>query len=159
MLTTNSKGYDDDKIESDNPNQYRVVSTKTEVDILYNKTKNNADLSNLKKFHFGKLSKEDKTKIEEAIYQMLWTFKKVPMEITEKLPRRLSIAIDQRWSTCLVKEREIREVELAKLFTNIKPKVVKRNLESYRKKFKLKARDFQVLKGKSEELAHQTRKK
>ena len=70
------------------------------------------------------------------------------MEITEKLPKRLSTAIDQRWSTCLVKERQIREAELAKLFANLKPKVVKRNVESYRKKFNLKVRTIQVLKGK-----------
>ena len=105
-------------------------------------------MSDLKKFHFENLSKQNKTKIEEAICQILWTFKKVPMEITKRLPRRLSIAIDQRWSTCLLKEREIREAELAELFSNIKPKIVLRNVESYRKKFNLKARAFQVLNGK-----------
>ena len=90
---------------------------------------------------------------------MLWTFKKVPMEITKKLPRRLSIAIDQRWSTCLVSERQIREAKLEKLFTNLKLKEIKRNIDSYKKKFNLKARAFQILKGKSEELARQTRHK
>ena len=128
------KDIDDEEIESDDPNQYKVVSTKLEVDILCDKIKNNVDLSDLKKFHFEKLSKDDKTKIEESIYQMLWTFKKVPMEIIEKLPRRLSIGIDQRWSMCLVKEREVREAKLAKLFSNLKHKEIKRNIESYRKK-------------------------
>ena len=84
---------------------------------------------------------------------MLWTFKKVPMEITKKLTSRLSISIDQRWTRCLVSERKMREAQLAQLFIDLKPKVVKRNVESYRKKFNLKPRTLKILQGKSEELA------
>ena len=73
-----------------------MVRKKSQIDTLCDNIINNVDLTNLKKFHFEKLSKEDKLKIEEPIYYMLWTFKKVPMEITKTLPRRLIILIDQR---------------------------------------------------------------
>ena len=53
----------------------------------------------------------------------------------------------------MINERETRETKLAELFANLKPEVVKSNVESYRKKFNLKAKAFQVLKGKSKELA------
>ena len=85
----------DEEINSDDPSQYQIVSTKSKVDFLCDKIKNNVDISNLKKLHFEELSKEEKIQIEEAIYYMLWTFKKVPMEINVKLPRRLRITIDQ----------------------------------------------------------------
>ena len=80
---------DDEEIELDDPSQFELVSTKSQVDILCDNIRNNANLSNLRKFHFEELSKEDKMKIEVAIYCMLWTFKKVPIEITENLLRDL----------------------------------------------------------------------
>ena len=48
----------------------------------------------------------------------------------------------------------MREAQFAKLFTKLKLEVVKRNVESYRKKFNPKARA--ILQGKLEELALQT---
>ena len=81
------------------------------------------------------------------------------MEITKKLPRRLSISIDQKWSTCLVHERKIREAKLALLFTKLKLEAVKKNIWSYKKKFNPKSMAFQILKSQSEELALQTKKK
>ena len=64
-------------------------------------------------------------KIKESMYQMMWTFKKAPIEIFEPLPRRLSILIDQRWQRCMLNERQIREATLAQIMKNLGPKEVK----------------------------------
>ena len=116
-----------------------------------------ANLSRFRKIHFIKLSRDDKIKIEEAMYQIMWTFKKVPIEFIGLLPSKLRISIDQRWTCHLVTKRQMRDAQLAQLFTKLKLDVVKRNVESYRKKFNQKARAFKILQGNSKELALQTR--
>ena len=72
---------------------------------------------------------------------------------------RLSISIDQKWSRCLVSERQMREEQLEKFFIKIKLDVVKGNVESYRKKFNPKVRSLKILQGKYDEISQQTKQK
>ena len=90
-----------------------MVSNKSKVDILCDSIRNDTNLSRFKKLHFEKLEKEDKVKLEETMYQMVWALKNSCLEISEPIPRRLHTTIDQRWSNCIISERQIREATLA----------------------------------------------
>ena len=153
------KIYSNEGIESNDANQFKVVSNKSQVDNLCDNIKNNVDLTGFKKLHFEKLSKEEKTRIQETMYHMMWTLKKVPIEITKKLPRRLRILIDQRWFGCLLNERNLREATLAQLLIDLGSKEMKKHVEKHRGKFNLKYQAFKILQGKFDEVAHQTKQK
>ena len=71
-----------------------MINNKTEVDIFCDNIRNHVDLSSFKKLDFEKHEKEEKMRIEEAMYQMMWTFKKGPLEIMDHIPRFLSMSID-----------------------------------------------------------------
>ena len=55
--------------------------------MLCDSIRNDVDLTGFKKLHYGKLEKENKAKIEEAMYDMMPTFKMTPIEIYEPIPR------------------------------------------------------------------------
>lgn len=133
------KESDEEEMELEDSTKFKVVSNKSEVDILYDSIKNNANLTSFKKLHFEKLSKEDKVKIEEAMYHMMWTFKKTPLEILGPIPRRLSKNIDQRWSNCrsncIIFERKIREATLVEIILTFDKEKVKKILERHKGKF------------------------
>lgn len=95
-----------------------MVIKHSELDISYNNIRNYANFDSLKKLNFEKLTKEEQIKVEEAIYGMMCSFKKTTLEIVEPLPRRLSNAIDQSWSCCMLTKRQIREAALAQLMLN-----------------------------------------
>ena len=58
-----------------------MVSHKSKVYIICDSIRKDANLSSFKKLQFEKFY-EGKLKMEEAIYYMLCTFKKVPMEMS-----------------------------------------------------------------------------
>ena len=60
---------------------------KSEVDIICDNIKDNANLSKLRNINFSKLSKEEKNKIEESIYEMMEKFKKTPLELDNSMPK------------------------------------------------------------------------
>ena len=87
--------FDDEETDSKDLSKFKVVSNKTEVDILCDSIKKDANFSRFNKLHLEKLDKVEKMGIEEAMYNMMWTLKKTPLEIIEPIPRRLITSIDQ----------------------------------------------------------------
>ena len=61
----------DEKNKLDDVTQLKMVPYKLEVDILCERIRKDANLSSFRKLHFEKLSRDDKMKIEEAMYQMM----------------------------------------------------------------------------------------
>ena len=82
--------------ETKDTSQFRVVShpPKFEVDILCDNIKDNANLSKLKNINCGKLSKKEKNKIEESIYEMMEKFKKNPLELDNSMHKDLNSLIE-----------------------------------------------------------------
>ena len=74
---------DDEKTESDDNNQFRVVShtPKYELEIICDNVKDNAYLSDLKGIEFNKLSREQQNMVEDSIYTMMEKFKTTPLEL------------------------------------------------------------------------------
>ena len=64
-----------------------MVSHKKLVDILCEQIRNDVDLSGFKALHFEKLDKEDKFRIEEDMYDMMYTFRTMPIKIYESMIR------------------------------------------------------------------------
>ena len=75
--------------------------------------------------HFEKLYKEDKVRIEEEMYAMMYTFKTTPLEISTPIPRILSTIIEQKWSHCIVTKRQIQEATLAWTMPTLGKKEIK----------------------------------
>ena len=61
---------DEEKKKSDDNSQFRVVShtPKSDLEIIFDNVKDNADLSNLKGIEFNKFSREKQNMVEESIY-------------------------------------------------------------------------------------------
>ena len=113
MLQKESDDYE--KADLDDLSQYKVVShkPKSAIDIFCEKIRNDVVFSGFKKLHYEKLDKEDKVKIEEAMYDMMSTLKITLLEISGTIPRRLCTMIEQKESHCIVSYRWIREANLS----------------------------------------------
>lgn len=70
--------------------------------------KHNADLSRFTHVKFDKLGKIDMNKVEEAIYEMMDTFKTAPIEIGNALPKSLYKRVEQKWQFNLQTKIKIR---------------------------------------------------
>ena len=70
---------DEERIESDDNNQFRVVShpPKSAIDKLCENIRK-ANLNDLKTLDFNKINKEEKNKIEESMYSMIAEYKYTP---------------------------------------------------------------------------------
>ena len=92
MATPNT----DEEIED--TSQFRVVShpPKSEIDVICDNIKDNADFSKLRNINFGKLSKEEQNKIEESINEMMTKFKKTPLELDNSMPKELNSLIKNK---------------------------------------------------------------
>ena len=86
-------------------------------------------MSRLKDINFDELSREDRIRIEESIYDMMAKFKLTPLELDTTMPKELSSLIENKWHYCLDMERQIREATLANLFTDLKSEKIKNNLK------------------------------
>ena len=63
--------------DEEDTSQFRVVShpPKSDLDNLCDNMKENVDLSKLKNLDFGKITKQEKNKVEELVYAMMAKFK------------------------------------------------------------------------------------
>ena len=61
---------DDEKIESKDTSQFRVVihTPQSDLENIYENVRSNADLSGLKNIDFEKLSREEKNLVEDLVY-------------------------------------------------------------------------------------------
>ena len=69
---------------------------KSEVDIICDNIIENADMSKLRDISFDKLSKDEKSRIEESIYEMMTKFKKNPLELNNSMPKELNYLIKKK---------------------------------------------------------------
>ena len=93
---------------------------KSNIERICDNIRENANISKLKTIEFGKLTKELKNNIEEAIYAMMAKFKTNPLELDNTMPKELYFVIENKWHYCLNLEKEIRESTLANLFLEFK---------------------------------------
>ena len=100
--------------EAKDTNQFRVVSNppKSKVYIICDDIVENADMSKLKDINFDQLSKEEKNRIEESIYEMMAKFKKTPLELDNSMPKELNSLIENKWHHCLKLERQNKRVHI-----------------------------------------------
>ena len=79
----------DEKTESNDKNQIRVVShtPKSDLEIICDNVKDNANLLDLKGIEFNKLSREQQNMVEESIYTMVAKFKNTPLELDTTMPK------------------------------------------------------------------------
>lgn len=82
---------DEEKIELDDLSQFKVVShnPSSNLDNLCDNINSNVDLSSFTHIEFDKLGEAYQNKVEEAIYEMMATFKSTPLEIANSLPKIL----------------------------------------------------------------------
>ena len=93
---------------------------KSKVDIVCIDITEHADMSRLKDINFDELSREEKIRIEELIYDMMAKFKLNPHELDNTIPKELSSLVENKWHYCLEMERQIREATLANLILDLK---------------------------------------
>ena len=106
----------------------------SDLDSLCEIIRNNVDLSSFTHFEFDNLGKIEKSKVEKAIYSMMTTFKKTPLEIANSIPKSLYDKFEQKLHYCLDTEKKIRETTLAEVMPKLsKTQCLKplRNMLSY----------------------------
>lgn len=98
---------DEEKTESEDLIQFKVVihNLSSYIDKLCDNIKINADLSGFTHVDFDKLGSVDKNKVEEALYEMMATFKSTPLEISDSLPKSLYDLVEQKWQYSLTTKR------------------------------------------------------
>ena len=92
---------------------------KSELEIICDNVKENADLSDLKGIEFNKLSREQQNMVKESIYTMMAKFKTTPLELANTMPKELYSIVENKWHYCLNMEKEIRESTLAHVMPNL----------------------------------------
>ena len=88
---------DEEKIESNDNSQFKVVShpPKSSIDKLCAKIRN-GDLKDLKNVDFNKLTKDEKNKIEESVYAMIAEYKHPPLELDGSMPKQLYKIVEEK---------------------------------------------------------------
>ena len=143
---------EEEKTESEDINQFKVVShPKSSIDKLCKKIRND-DLNDLKNVDFNKLTKEEKNKVEEYIYAMMVDYKHTPLELDGKFPKDLYKIIEDKWHFCLQMEKEIRESTLASLLPDLTKSQIVNAVKRHNNRFTPKYRAFSILQNKIEEV-------
>ena len=93
---------------------------KSKVDIICSNIVENANMSKPRDISFDKLSKDEQSRIEESIYEMMVKFKKTPLELDNSMPKELNSLIENKWHCCLTLEKKIRDSILANLILDLK---------------------------------------
>ena len=83
-----------------------------DLENLCENVRNNVDLLGFSHIDFKNLGKVEKNQVEEAIYTMMATFKKAPLEIANSIPKILYEKFEQKWHFCLDSETQIRQTPL-----------------------------------------------
>ena len=89
---------DEEKIESNDNSQFKVVShpPKSTIDKLYTKIRS-GDLKDLNYLDLNKLNKEEQNKIEESMYPMMAEYKHGPLELDGSMPKELYKIVEDKW--------------------------------------------------------------
>ena len=148
---------EEERIESDDNSQFRVVShpPKSIVDKICEEI-SNTDFNNLKSIDFNKLSREEKNRIEEAVYAMMAEFKYTPLELDNTMPKELYEIIENKWHYCLKMEKEIRESTLAQVMPDLPRGKIKKANKKHNGKFSPKYRAFSILQNKIEDVVNKS---
>lgn len=77
----------------------------SDLDNLCENIRNNANLSDFSHIDFENLGKVEKNQVEEAIQDMMATFKKAPLDIANSMPKILYERVEKKWHYCLDTER------------------------------------------------------
>ena len=151
---------DDDKIESEDTSQFRVVShaLKSNLENIWDNVKDNVDLSGLKNIEFNKLSREEPNMVEESIYTMMAKFKTTPLELDNSIPKDLYSIIENKWHYCLNMEKEIRESTLAKVMPKLTKGQITKASKKHGRKFSPKYRAFNILQNNIEDVVNKSTK-
>ena len=131
---------------------------KSKVEIVCIDIVEHADMSRLKDINFDELSREEKNRIEESIYEMMEKFKLTPLELDNTMPKELSSLVENKWHYCLEMERQIREATLANLIPNLKNEQIMKKVQKYSYKFQPKYQAIYILQKKRKQLEEKTTK-
>ena len=88
----------DEKIESEDTSQFRVVShaPKSDLENISDNVKDNANLIRLKNIEFNKLDREDQNMLEESVYSMMEKFMNTPLELDNTMPKELYVIVETK---------------------------------------------------------------
>ena len=81
----------------------------SDIDNLCENIITNTNFSSITPVGFDMLGSVDKSKVEEAIYEMMNTFKSTPLDIVDSLPKSLYDRVEKKWKFSLTIQRKIRE--------------------------------------------------
>ena len=89
---------EEDKIDYDDVKQFKVDVHKcpTNIEEICQNIKSSAGLLGLEFIKYDKLNKTDKLKIEEAMYEMMATFKTMPLEIGNIISKEIYNKIEEK---------------------------------------------------------------
>ena len=90
--------------------------------------------------------------VEDSIYAMMETFKKMPIKNANSLLKELSNRVEQKWQYSLNIERQIRETTLARVMPELDREKMAKALKKYTRKFAPKYRAFNILQNKVEDV-------
>lgn len=149
---------DGERKELDDISQFQVVShnPSSDIDNLCENVNNKADLSGFAHVVFDKLGKIDQNKVEDAIYEMMDTFKTPPIDISSSLLKSVYDRVELKWQYSLTTERQIRETTLARVIHALDKEKMKKEMNKFKGIFSPKYRAFNILQNKFEEVIKQS---
>ena len=118
---------------------------KSDLEIICENVKDNADLSDLKGIEFNKFSREQKNMVEESISTMMEKFKTTPLELDNTMPKELCSIVENKWHYCLNMEKEIRESILAHVMPDLTKGQITKATKKHGRKFAPKYMTFKIL--------------
>lgn len=134
--------FDEEKIESDDNSQFKVVSHNplSDLENLCKNIKNSVDLLGFTHVDFGNLGKIEKNQVEEAIYAMMEKFKTTPLKIANSMPKS--------WP----KMRQIREASLAQVIPELTKAHIAKAMKKYIVRFVPKYKALKILQNNVEDV-------
>ena len=124
----------------------------SDIDNLCEKNKTNVDFPCLTHVDFDNLGSVDKNKVEEAINDMMATFKTTPLEIFNSLPKNIYDRVEQKWQFILTIERQLREAILAQVMPTLDKYMIAKSMDKYKGNFSPKYRALNILKKQVEDV-------
>ena len=98
---------DEERIESDDNSQFRVVShtTKSDLENICDNIRDNVDLYGFKSIDFNKLNREEQNMVEEPVYTMMENFNNTLLELDNSMPKELYSIVENKWHYSLNMEK------------------------------------------------------
>ena len=127
-----------------------------DLDNLCENVINNVDLSRFSHIDFENLGKVENNQVEMAIYAMMATFKKAPLEIANSIPKILYERVEQNWNYCLDTKRKIIETSLAQVMPKLRWVQIAKSIKKYVVRFVPNYRAFSILQNNIEDVVRKT---